>query len=589
MKGSLLFLSLFSISLFIFPVAATIFEEDWGNYTHIDEKKRDSDGKTVTLNYLRKNYTNDDGKYTVSVRDFDAAGKVVLDISFMGKKETVILKGEWDAGGNNIIYSPPVKLFNDMMIITPNKIVPPVGIFTCCPEAEIRIDLIRPELFIEFKNDTNQIISYKYVALDPYGNWTENPVKNETVNDNGVRNSYRINERIPVELLVTNYGDAESTDNVVYVDTDGLNIENGLTYNQLPVLGGKNQQRYIDSSSQTINMTLRFPSRPEKINYSIHAYVRGKKEGVTYFYDAIRNVTLLPSVNLSKSATLESMIPDRQEVERIYRSIYGNNEKTDIDRWLQGTDIFVSIGVTNYQNYGIKGLRLKDSAGSGFSADNQSLDWTFDLKPFESREFKYKVRALRPGSLKHPSAQLIFSDLNRTWNLQSRTPITEVHGPCIQVFKKPDQAVIFPGGNTTIAVTIRNSGDMPSRVRINDTIPANSTFIDGILDYEGVLLPRDSAIISYKISIEHSGQLELKSPEMYVNGKNESGCGEPILTKIMVREPTLVKNISLPAKTTGGNLTVLPVQQLSLVEGLIPAFLLILAIAVLIILHRTNK
>ncbi|VVB87876.1 Uncharacterised protein [uncultured archaeon] len=588
MKGLLLLLSLLSILLLIFPVAATIFEEDWGNYTHIDEKKRNGDGKTVTLNYLRRNYTNDDGKYTIAVRDFDAQGKVVLDISFMGRQETIILKGEWDAGGN-MIYTPPVKLFNNMMTITTNKIVPPAGIFTCCPEAEIRIDLIRPELFIEFNNDTNQIISYEYVALDPFGNWTENPVKNETITDNGVRNSYHINERIPVGLIVTNYGDAESTDNVVYVDTDGLIIENGKAYYQLPELGGKNQQNLIESSSETINMSLRFPSLPEKIDYSIHAYVRGKKEGITYYYDTIRNVTLLPSVNISKSATPEAMMPDRQEVERIYRSIYGYNKETDINRWLEGDEIFVSIGVTNYQNYGIKGLRLKDLAGSQFSVDNQSLDWTFDLKPFESREFKYRVKALRPGTLKHPSAQLLFFDLNRTWSLQSRTPFTEVHGPCIQVFKKPDRPVIFPGGNTTVTVTIRNSGDMPSKVRINDTIPENSTFMDGVMDYEGVLLPRDSAIISYNISIKAPGQLELDPPGIYINGMKESGCGEPILSEIMVREPTQLKNFTMPVKTSVGSLTSPPVHQLSLLEGLIPAFLLILAITVLIILHRTNK
>ncbi|MDP3106103.1 MAG: hypothetical protein Q8M95_16040 [Candidatus Methanoperedens sp.] len=597
MKKCVLFLTLLYFVLFILPVATAIIEEDWGNYTRIDETKRDGSGNTVTLNLLRKSYTSDDGKYTVTARDFDAQGTVVLDISFMGRQETLILKGEWDANRMKIIFTPPEELFNKMMIITPKKMVPPAGVFTCCPEAEINIDLIRPELFLEFKEDKTAV-TYQYLAVDPFANWSndaiskispfDNSTESVTINIEDIPNAYRINEQIPVELTVTNHGDAESHDNVVYIDTDGLIIEEGMAYYQLPSLSGKNQKNLAGPSSHNIKMKLKFPYPPKKLNYTIHAYVKGVKEGVTYYYDATNIITLLPSVKLQKSATKESMLPSRQEVERIYHSIDAN----EIYRWLQGGEVYVSIGVTNYQNHEIKGLKLTDSPGRQLIVDNQSLAWTFDLKPFEAKEFKYRVKALRPGTFRLPPAELTYSDLNRTWSLFSTTPSTEVHGPCVQVYKKPDSPVIPPGSNVTINVTIRNSGDMPSRVKIMDMIPENSTFIGGILYYEGVLAPKDSAIISYNISIETEGQVQLPAPSMFINGREDTGCGEPLLSKIMVKEPaqpTPVKTISVPVETPLENLTPPPGQQYRFLEGLIPALMLILAVAVLIILHRSNK
>ncbi len=599
MKKCVIFLFLLYFMLFVIPVSMAIIENDWGNYTRVDETKRDGAGNSLTLSMLRKSYSNVDGKYTVTVRDFDAKGTVVLDIIFMGRKETIILSGEWDANGTKIVLTPPFELYDGMMIVTPKKIVPPAGIFTCCPEVEINIDLIRPELFLEF-NDDKTTVTYKPRVVNPYANWSsesnsrispfnDSSEEIESIDIDEIHNAYRINEQIPVELTITNYGDAESQENIVIIDMDGLKNINGQTYYQLPTLAGKNQKNPTSSISQKIRMNLSFPEQPEKLNYTIHAYVKGIKEGVTYYYDATKRITLLPSVKLQKSVTKESMLPSRQEVEKIYHSIDAN----EIYRWLQGGEVFVSIGVTNYQNYELKGLKLKDSPGRQLTIDNQSLEWTFDIKPSEVKEFKYKLKAQRPGTFRLPPAELLYSDLNMTWSLLSSTPSTEVHGPCMQVYKKPDTPVISPGSNVRITVTITNSGDMPSRFNITDSIPENSTLINGSLHYEGVLSPKDSAFITYNISIKDEGQIQLPAPVMYLNGRNESGCSEPILGKIMVKEPpppTPIKTIKVPAKTPAVNLTTPPpVQQYRFLEGLIPAFMLILAVAVLIMLHRTNR
>ncbi|MCX9073525.1 MAG: hypothetical protein OIN88_02550 [Candidatus Methanoperedens sp.] len=69
-------------------------------------------------------------------------------------------------------------------------------------------------------------------------------------------------------------------------------------------------------------------------------------------------------------------------------------------------------------------------------------------------------------------------------------------------------------------------------------------------------------------------------------------CGEPLLSKILVREPQVpapTKNVTVPVRTpvrTPITTPALPLTQYSWIDGIIPALLLILAIAVLLILHR---
>src|SRR3972149_6167057 len=139
MKRTLL---LVMILFLLSPSAGAIIEEDWGNYTRAD--KSDDSGNNVTLSWLRKSYTNDNENYTVTLKDFDPTGNVVLDVTFKGQHERVILSGEWDANRTKMILTAKMELFNKTMIITPLKMVPPEGVFVCCPEAEININVLRP-------------------------------------------------------------------------------------------------------------------------------------------------------------------------------------------------------------------------------------------------------------------------------------------------------------------------------------------------------------------------------------------------------------------------------------------------------------
>jgi len=44
-----------------------------------------------------------------------------------------------------------------------------------------------------------------------------------------------------MEITVTNFGDNESYNTLLYIDTGGLILEDGKSSYQLPTLGGKNQ------------------------------------------------------------------------------------------------------------------------------------------------------------------------------------------------------------------------------------------------------------------------------------------------------------------------------------------------------------
>ena len=77
-------------------------------------------------------------------------------VNYKGRNETILLSGTWDENRTKIILPEPIEAFDKTMIITTLKIVAPAaGSFTCCPEARIKINLIRPELFLEFDEDTD--------------------------------------------------------------------------------------------------------------------------------------------------------------------------------------------------------------------------------------------------------------------------------------------------------------------------------------------------------------------------------------------------------------------------------------------------
>jgi hypothetical protein len=592
-----LFAGIVLLLIIIIPFAGGILEEDWGKYIRIDESRRDNSGQDITLSWSRRSYDNPDENYTINVRDFDAQGTVVLVVTYKGRNETLLLSGIWNDNRTKIILPEPIEAFDKTMKITALKIVAPAGIFTCCPEAEININLIRPELFLEFDEDKNITTDYKLV--NPYSNWNinvdrDNPYKspfdntteNETNTITEKHNAYRINEEIPMEITVTNYGDNESYDTLLYIDTDGLLFEDGKPYYPLPTLMGEEQDGIDGKTNIITKLKLKFPPHPEKVNYMVHAYVKGKNNNNIYYYDDIKNITLLPSIGLQKSVTKESVLINRKDVESIYPSI----DSDEISRWLQNRDIFVTLGVTNYQNYEIKNLNLYDTLHKQFIIENNSLNWTFDLKPGEIKEFTYKIFTDRPGTFTLPSALLTYSDLNMNWNLVSNNPSTQVHGPCIQIFKKSDKPVIIKGNNTNITITLRNDGDMPSKVAVNDSLPENSTLLEGRMYYEGLIAPRESAIFSYMISIDHEGQLALPDPILYVNGKESPVCGELLKSSILVQKysaPRPVRTLIIPEET--------PIEiekpllfNYSWLEGVIPAFMLIIAFIVLYMLYRKN-
>lgn len=597
-----LFAGIVFLLMIIMPLAGAVIEEDWGKYIRVEKNKRDETGQDITLNWLRRSYSNPDKTYTVSVKDFDAQGTVVLEVNYSGRNETLILSGAWNDNRTKIILPEPIEAFDKNMIITPLEIVAPAGIFTCCPETKININLIRPELFLEFDKDTK--ITNTYRIVNPYGNWNttvdrNNPYKSpfdgsietQSTTTEEKHNAYRGNEEIPMHINVTNFGDIESENTILYIDTDGLLFEDGKSRYELATLRGENQVGFNEPTNISTKLKLRFPPHPEKVNYTVHAYVKGEKNNIVYYYDDIKVISLLPSIDLQKSVTKESILMNRTEIESIYPSV----DSDEISRWLQNKDILVTLAVTNYQNYDIKNVNLYDTLHREFIIENNSLNWTFDLKPGEIKQFTYKIITDSPGSFTLPSALLAYSEFNMTWNVISNNPSTEVHGPCIQIFKKPGKPVIIKGNNTNITITLRNSGDMPSKVSVNDSLPVNSTLLEGQIYYEGSILPKESAVFSYIISLDYEGQVELPNPILYINGKESPVCGELLTSRILVQKyapksvitiivpkesPVVIQN---PAENRNNLLT-----KYSWLEGVIPAFMLILAIIVLFMLYRKN-
>jgi len=105
----------------------------------------------------------------------------------------------------------------------------------------------------------------------------------------------------------------------------------------------------------------------------------------------------------------------------------------------------VTLGVSNYQNFEIKNVNLYDTIHRQFIIENKSLNWTFDLKPGETKEFKYEIMTNRPGTFALPSALLTYSELNMTGILCPIILPQKYMVHAYKIFKKPDEPVIFKG------------------------------------------------------------------------------------------------------------------------------------------------
>ena len=131
----------------------------------------------------------------------------------------------------------------------------------------------------------------------------------------------------------------------------------------------------------------------------------------------------------------------------------------------------------------------------------------------EHKEFTYAIIAKQQGIYNIPKAQLTWSEWGETFRLESNGQRTSVSGPYIVMERNFNKSNFKAGDTLSVSLSMTNTGDMPTNIFVNDSVPLNASFISGTLSFSGFLRPRENAWIIYAIMV-NDNIIEFKAPEM---------------------------------------------------------------------------
>ena len=93
--------------------------------------------------------------------------------------------------------------------------------------------------------------------------------------------------------------------------------------------------------------------------------------------------------------------------------------------------------------------------------------------------------------------------------IQSNRPETIIYGPRIDLTKQSDVFEMTPGDAVTITVVAVNNGSTPTMVKIQDTLPSDTTLISGATTLEEYLEANKEMRFSYKFRSNSDGEIRL--------------------------------------------------------------------------------
>ncbi|HEY9245217.1 MAG TPA: hypothetical protein VIO11_00070, partial [Candidatus Methanoperedens sp.] len=342
-----------------------------------------------------------------------------------------------------------------------------------------------------------------------------------------------------------------------------------------------------DSSRSTKLGFLVFPSSGD--SFTIRAAVTGKdNEGNIYKASNSKTVPVLKTLALHKVSS-NSILGERLYPESYYKV-------GDVVTIKNIT--YVDIRVDNLQNFPVRGVKLEDSIPISFdligNAGANSISWTFDINASDHREFSYAITPKRQGVYDLPQALLTWREYGQEMHAYSSSSTT-VSGPYIEVERSFNRSNLNIGDILRVTLSLRNSGDMPTNVSVNEIIPQNVTYLDGNLSYSGFLNPGESVNIAYNVRVNKVGMIEFNEPEMRSRNQGFEWFRKVQVKKFMVSYPGQAEQtkpgITATAnpEASGKGIFQTINDRLPWLEGFVAIAALFTAILLLFVLDKMNR
>ena len=153
-------------------------------------------------------------------------------------------------------------------------------------------------------------------------------------------------------------------------------------------------------NTESVKLSFQIPSSSRK-SFTIRVNASGKdSSGKIYNASEQKTILTLETFHITKRVSDSILGPEiYPESYYVVGGIRSKNEVTHVD-----------IRVDNMQSYPVRGVRLVDTIPPSFyfinDTNSTSISWDFDINASDFREFRYELRARRPGVYNLPKAEL---------------------------------------------------------------------------------------------------------------------------------------------------------------------------------------
>ncbi len=346
----------------------------------------------------------------------------------------------------------------------------------------------------------------------------------------------------------------------------------------------------LNGNSESVKFSFLIPVSLKK-SFSIRVNASGKdRKGKIYSISDQETITASDTLRITKRVS-DSILGERIYPESYY-GIGGIRSKKEVT--------YVNIRVDNVQSYPVHGAKLVDTIPPSFNFINDtsgiSISWDFDINSSDYREFRYELRARRPGVYNLPKAELTWKEWGEQVSIESDSPKTTVSGPYIGIDRSLNKSSVSTGEPVRVTLLIINNGDVPANITVKETLPLNATFLSGNLYFSGFLNPGETARAVYNLSA--SDDLDFKPPELSSRNAGFEWYAPLPQKKVMVM--TAASVVSPPVASPGakegvqspeaqkGIMEIIN-EKLPWLEGGVSMLTLLFAIFILLKLNKINR
>lgn len=281
-------------------------------------------------------------------------------------------------------------------------------------------------------------------------------------------------------VTIKNVGDAEASNIVLNIDTAGLKLADGK-------LTQTTSSLEKEESTKPLTFSLEIPMLWDEEDFKIIAEVTA--------YD----------INNEKHAFNETQTITIEPKSEIVLT------KTCKDEIYMGETVYVSLILRNTGPYALGSVHLSDLQTDDFELkDDVQTEKTISVNPQETATvLEYALKPAKPGKFTLPKATATFTVDGKEYTSKSDAPTIEVNGPYIVLEKKVNVSSFDPGDNVRVTVSVKNEGNRDANVKIDETVPEGTSFVSGVMTFDGVVNDKSTETFSYILKLENGSDIKL--------------------------------------------------------------------------------